>query len=277
MKRIASLLVAVAMGALLVAYTTPTSGQGGEAASPIYGLTIPAGYRDWKLISVGRLGGSNNDLRAKLGNDVAIKAYRKGKIPFPDGTIIARLAWREVTSEENDMALGDVHSFVTGSATNLEFMVKDSKKYAATGGRGLPRNLPTANQTARRSTKPVFRATSLQKIKILSLPVTPLDPARDLLPKQRLRDGSRLPGDHDGCAGTAHLGQIAGGGQADLQGLPLSANDRTVVVGLRQDTLQTSPSGTSTVAGIAELARLARAGNGSGLLEGTGVKNFEPT
>jgi hypothetical protein len=115
----------------------PTSGRADEPVSPIYGLTIPPGYRDWKLISVGRVGGSNNDLRAKLGNDVAIKAYREGRIPFPDGTIIVRLAWHEVTSEENNKALGDIDSFVAGPATNLEFMVKDSKKYAATGGWGF--------------------------------------------------------------------------------------------------------------------------------------------
>jgi len=147
MKRIAPVLVAVAVAALLIVYAPPISVQGGESAStilaspilvsPIFGLTIPAGYRDWKLISVGRIGGSTNDLRAKLGNDVAVKAYREGTLPFPDGAIIARLAWHEVTSEENDMALGDVRSFVTGGATNLEFMVKDSKKYAATGGWGF--------------------------------------------------------------------------------------------------------------------------------------------
>jgi len=31
-------------------------------------------------------------MRAKLGNDIAIRAYREGKVPFPDGAIIARLA-----------------------------------------------------------------------------------------------------------------------------------------------------------------------------------------
>ena len=69
---------------------------------------------------MGRLGGKNDDLLAKLGNDVAIKAYREGKLPFPEGTTIARLARREVTSKENNMALGDVDSFATGTATNLE-------------------------------------------------------------------------------------------------------------------------------------------------------------
>jgi len=33
----------------------------------------------------------------------AIKAYREGKLPFPDGTIIAQLAWRRVMSEENNV------------------------------------------------------------------------------------------------------------------------------------------------------------------------------
>jgi hypothetical protein len=34
-----------------------------------------------------------NDIRAILGNDIAIDAYREGELPYPDGTIIDRLAW----------------------------------------------------------------------------------------------------------------------------------------------------------------------------------------
>src|SRR3989442_10208272 len=52
-----------------------------------------------------RLHGSRiwtNDLRAILDNDVAIKAYRERKLPFPNGTIIVRLAWSYVPSEENN-------------------------------------------------------------------------------------------------------------------------------------------------------------------------------
>jgi hypothetical protein len=137
MKRISFLLIAVIAIAGAIAPLAPISGRADESASPIYGVTIPEGYRDWKLISVGRLAGTNHDLRAKLGNDIAFKAYREGTLPFPDGAIIARLAWHEATSEENNKALGDGHSYVAGSATNLEFMVKDSKKYAATGGWGF--------------------------------------------------------------------------------------------------------------------------------------------
>ena len=82
--------------------------------------------------------GKLNDIRAILGNDLAIKAYREGKLPFPDGTIIARLSWNYVPSEENDKVFGGPQSFVAGSAPAwyLQFMVKDSKKYAATRGWG---------------------------------------------------------------------------------------------------------------------------------------------
>lgn len=99
--------------------------------------TMPEGYRDWGLVTVAHEEGKLNDIRAILGNDVAIKAYREGKLPFPDGAIIARLAWHYVASEENNRAFGGAQSFVAGTPTNVQFMVKDSSKYAATGGWGF--------------------------------------------------------------------------------------------------------------------------------------------
>jgi hypothetical protein len=136
MKRIVSLLFAVVALACM-AYLAPASGHADDEAAPIFGIKIPPGYRDWKLISVAHEEGNLNDLRALLGNDVAIKAYREEKLPFPDGTIIARLAWSYVPSEENDKAFGRSQSFVAGAVTNVLFMVKDSKIYATTGGWGF--------------------------------------------------------------------------------------------------------------------------------------------
>jgi hypothetical protein len=72
-----------------------------------------------------------------LGNDVAIKAYREGKLPFPEGTIIAALDYHHVSSEENNKIFGRDQSFVAGDPSNVQFMIKDSKKYASTGGRGF--------------------------------------------------------------------------------------------------------------------------------------------
>src|SRR5262245_43359131 len=130
MKRITFLLVDVATLAGVVASMAPASGQAGQEAAPIFVTDIPAGYRDWRLISVAHEEGDLNDIRAILGNDVAIKAYREGEgRPFPDGTIIARLAWQYVPSEENNKTFGRAQSFVAGAPVNgVQFMIKDSKK-----------------------------------------------------------------------------------------------------------------------------------------------------
>ena len=98
MKLRATVLTFGALGvcaaiAVCASYVTAQSSKGGPAqtvsnASPIYGITIPTGYRDWHLISVKQLtgaGGKLKQLRAQLGNDIATKAFREGKLPFPDG------------------------------------------------------------------------------------------------------------------------------------------------------------------------------------------------
>jgi hypothetical protein len=138
MTRIASLLVAIVAVAGGVAAMAAASRKTDRGAVPIFVTTIVPGYRDWKLVSVAHEEGSLNDIRAVLGNDVAIKSYREGKLPFPDGAVIARIAWSYVPSEENDKIFGRRQSFVAGPATAsyLQFLVKDSKKYAATGGWG---------------------------------------------------------------------------------------------------------------------------------------------
>src|SRR5689334_20731942 len=51
--------------------------------SAIFVTEMPAGYRDWKLISVAHEEGNLTDIRAILGNDIAVKAYREGTLPLP--------------------------------------------------------------------------------------------------------------------------------------------------------------------------------------------------
>ena len=137
MKRIAFLLVAVVTLAGVVISIFPSSRHADGQAAPIFLTEIPPGYRDWRLISVAHEEGNLQSFAAVLGNDVAIKAYREKKLPFPDGTIIAALHYRHAPSEENDKVFGRAQSFVAGSPTNVQFMVKDSTKYAATGGWGF--------------------------------------------------------------------------------------------------------------------------------------------
>jgi Cytochrome P460 len=138
MKRIAFVLVAVAALARATLSMAPATGQSDGEAVPLFGIKMPPGYRDWRVISVAHEEGNLNDLRAILGNDAAIEAYRESKLPFPDGTIIARLAWHYIASEENNKVFGRSQSFVAGPPTNgVQFMVKDSTRYASTGGWGF--------------------------------------------------------------------------------------------------------------------------------------------
>jgi hypothetical protein len=131
------LLIAVAALAGIVAVTVTASRAADGGSAPVFVTQIPDGYRDWRLISVAHEEGNLNSFAAVLGNDVAIKAYREGKVPFPDGTVIAALHYSHTASEENNKVFGRAQSFVPGNATNIQFMIKDSKKYSATGGWGF--------------------------------------------------------------------------------------------------------------------------------------------
>ena len=137
MKPKSALAIAAATLAGVIAYLITAAGQAGENSAPVFVTEIPSGYRDWKVISVAHEEGKLHSLGIVLGNDVAIKAYREGKLPFPDGAIIVALHYSHVPSDENNKVFGDKQSFVPGPATNIQVEVKNSKKYASTGGWGF--------------------------------------------------------------------------------------------------------------------------------------------
>src|ERR1700723_1889074 len=99
MKRVSLLLVAVAMAVGLLAAISHTAAprtaaprtaaSSDEQAAPVFLTKVPAGYRDWKLVSVAHEAGELNDIRAVLGNNIAIKSYSEGRKWFPDGVVIA--------------------------------------------------------------------------------------------------------------------------------------------------------------------------------------------
>ena len=136
MKRIAFLLIAIAAAGAAASLAVASRSADADT-STAYVTTTPPGYRDWRLVSVAHEEGNLHSFAAILGNDVAISAYREGKLPYPDGSMIAALHYAHVPSEENNKVFGDPQSFVPGPSTNVQFMVKDSKKYAATGGWGF--------------------------------------------------------------------------------------------------------------------------------------------
>ena len=90
-------LLPLASVVLLSAVLAAASG-GGEtnvpAGSPIYGVTIPDGYRRWELIAPALESAPLNELRVVVGNEAALGAYRAGTLPFPDGTVLVKLAWK---------------------------------------------------------------------------------------------------------------------------------------------------------------------------------------
>lgn len=135
MKRM--LAVSGASGAMLaltlMAVSAAKSDAAAATASPIYGVTIPEGYRQWELIAPALEGEPLDELRTVVGNSTATKAYRAGTLPFPDGTVLVKLAWKQMTSSEFEPAT------VPGAATTVQVMVKDSKRYASTGGWGFGR------------------------------------------------------------------------------------------------------------------------------------------
>ena len=90
-------------------------------------------YRDWRLIAPALEDAPLHELRAVLGNDLAVAAYRDGARPFPDGTVLVKLAWERMRSRDFDSAT------VPGRATTVQVMVKDSRRYRESGGWGFGR------------------------------------------------------------------------------------------------------------------------------------------
>src|SRR6516164_530854 len=76
MRLIAFPLVGLATLAGVVAFTAPAANQEG---TPVFVTDIPAGYRDWRLISVAHEEGNFHSFSAVLGNDLAIQATAKGR------------------------------------------------------------------------------------------------------------------------------------------------------------------------------------------------------
>lgn len=97
------------------------------------GIEMPEGFRDWRLIASSHRS-DNNTMRVILGNDTAVQAARYNRTnPWPDGTILAKIVWKNRTHEKWSAAT------VPGEFVHYEFMIKDSKKYSGTGGWGFAR------------------------------------------------------------------------------------------------------------------------------------------
>jgi len=112
------------------------------AAQDRYSLRVPGGlafsefrgYENWQLIAVAHNG---NMLDAILGNPAMIEAYKSGipgnGKPFPDGARMAKIHWMAKKAEDQPN-----EPVVPGALHDTDFMVKDSKRFADSGGWGYP-------------------------------------------------------------------------------------------------------------------------------------------
>ena len=141
MRHLTAIVVALLAAAWVLSLPTPTATAADIVAAPT-GVTIPKGYRNWQVVAPSQRD-DKDEIRVILGNNIAMKALRAKRLPFPDGSILAKLAWKRVKSAEFD------NTFVPGEPQRIEFMEKNAKMYAATGGWGFGRfvNGAPANET----------------------------------------------------------------------------------------------------------------------------------
>lgn len=131
MKRLGLALFGAAAG--FSAISISSAAPAPAPVSPVYGIAIPEGYRGWELIAPALEDAPFDELRVVLGNPVAVDAFKRGVRPFPDRSTLVKLAWKRSPSAEFASAT------VPGAATTVQIMVKDSKRFAATGGWGFGR------------------------------------------------------------------------------------------------------------------------------------------
>ena len=145
MKRNTFWLVAVAILVCNVGFTVGTAlmqapGPSGAPEEAKYTLKVPGGlafsefrgYEDWAVVAVQH---TDDLVKVVVGNPVTIGAFRAGvpgnRKPFPDGSKMAKIEWHPKKSAD---APYDIK--VPGTVYDLDFMVKDSKRFADSGGWG---------------------------------------------------------------------------------------------------------------------------------------------
>jgi hypothetical protein len=95
------------------------------------GITYIPDYKNWQPISTTERF-DNGTMRVIFGNDIAVKAIHENNIhPWPNGTIFAKVAWDQLQDKDGNVT--------TGAFKQIEYMIKDDKKYAATKGWGWAR------------------------------------------------------------------------------------------------------------------------------------------
>ena len=98
------------------------------------GIGLYPDYMSWQVVAPSYREDKVH-VRIITGNAIAMAALRAGKKPLPDGSVLAKVAWKAEKHPAFPVAT------VPGAFVQVEFMVKDASKYKATGGWGFARFL----------------------------------------------------------------------------------------------------------------------------------------
>jgi Cytochrome P460 len=136
MKRSMQVGVSLAVSAAVVMAGVSISAQDKDK----YSVKVPGGlgfaefrgYEEWPVIAISANG---DKIAAILGNSIMIDAYKQGVPgngkPFPDGARMAKVHWNPKKQETYPG-----QPTVPGAQHDVDFMVKDSKRFADSGGWG---------------------------------------------------------------------------------------------------------------------------------------------
>jgi len=140
----------LSVGAVMIVALGLAVSSGRSSSAPDnqdrYALQIPGGlafseikgYEQWQIVGPSFTDASHV-LRAIVANPVMIKAYQDGVPgngkPFPDGSKIVKLEWRPKTITDPPFS-AKAPDTVPGDLVEVEFIIKDSKRFADTHGWG---------------------------------------------------------------------------------------------------------------------------------------------
>jgi mono/diheme cytochrome c family protein len=118
----------------------PAPAQAAVSAQDKYTLKVPnglafaefRGYESWQVIAISH---NHDKLAAILGNSVMIDAFKAGipgnGKPFPDGAKMVKVHWNAVVDQGEPGAPA-----VPGAQHDVDLMLKDSRRFADSGGWG---------------------------------------------------------------------------------------------------------------------------------------------
>jgi len=150
--RLGSKATGIAAAGAVIALTLAIFGGTSVSAQDKYTVQVPnglafaefRGFEDWQTVAVSH---AEDLIEVILANPVMIAAYRAGVPgngqPFPDGSKMAKIHWNAKKSPE-----GPSPTIVPDTLHDLDFMVRDSKRFANTGNWGYAQfNYDAASDT----------------------------------------------------------------------------------------------------------------------------------